>query len=513
MALIKCKKCGQPVSDKADFCSLCGAPVEVAVENNGFGNVPMVTCGECGFEFRAALSSCPECGSTLAITDVEITVDAEQKEETTSVAKQVAFYPDRTVVVEQKTKEITSNQPKTEERRKEGNAKYITLFLAFVFILCCVLYFAFISTPFSTTVNTEEGNLKKEECSLNSKKDNPVVIVEEVVDRDSLAIVAILNEVNHKLNDIYYSCDLPLSDEYAQLLARSKSITDSITQTTGEEWNDAWYVCNIDWLNQMDPDSVEYKIIYYDRAEYDSLNTDVLKKVIASIEFNDPCYLGYLSTARVVFISVDGKWVIDNVGVHKEQLRDFIEENTNCRINGYEYVDLGLPSGTLWASCNVGATSPEEYGNYYSWGETTTKANYTEDSYQYYNGGYVNIGGDISGTQYDVAHVEWGGSWRIPTEAEFRELNDRCTWSWTSYNGVNGYQITGPNGNSIFLPAAGTRCGSMLENCGSYGIYWSGTYYADGYNAYYLYTYDVSHYVAPSDGCEYGNTVRPVRDR
>ena len=179
--------------------------------------------------------------------------------------------------------------------------------------------------------------------------------------------------------------------------------------------------------------------------------------------------------------------------------------------NGYEYIDLGLSSGTMWAAYNVGATSPEGYGNYYAWGETTTKSDYSESSYQYHNGSvYVNIGSNISGTQYDVARTQWGGSWRMPTKAEFQELIDRCTWTWTTYNNVKGYKVTGPNGNSIFLPAAGLRYGTELYYRGSHGYYWSGSL-NESYQSY-TYRLDFS-----SGGRrvgfifrEYGYTVRPV---
>ena len=144
--------------------------------------------------------------------------------------------------------------------------------------------------------------------------------------------------------------------------------------------------------------------------------------------------------------------------------------------NGYEYVDLGLPSGVMWATYNVGASSPEGYGDYYAWGETTTKSDYSKSNYRYYNGNdYIDIGSNISGTRYDVARAQWGGSWRLPTKAEFEELKDRCTWTWTSYKGVRGYKVTGPNGNSIFLPAAGKRKGTELNDRGSDGYYWSGS--------------------------------------
>jgi len=139
-----------------------------------------------------------------------------------------------------------------------------------------------------------------------------------------------------------------------------------------------------------------------------------------------------------------------------------------------EAIDLGLPSGTKWASCNVGATKPEEYGGYYAWGETEEKDVYSEDTYQYYqNGSYVSLGSDISGTEYDVAHVKWGGNWVMPTHDEQMELLSNCTSEWTTLNGVNGRKFTGPNGNSIFLPAAGGRWYGDLYHAGEYGYYWS----------------------------------------
>ena len=150
--------------------------------------------------------------------------------------------------------------------------------------------------------------------------------------------------------------------------------------------------------------------------------------------------------------------------------------------NGHEYVDLGLPSGLKWATCNVGANKPEDYGDYFAWGETETKTEYSV-------GNSLTRGHSISELQrrgivdgnnrltssHDAARVKWGGKWRIPTKAELRELCDKCTWSLMSQNGVEGYKVTGPNGNSIFLPAAGLRDGSSLDLAGSYGYYWSST--------------------------------------
>ncbi|MBR5062753.1 MAG: hypothetical protein IKX24_11530 [Prevotella sp.] len=144
---------------------------------------------------------------------------------------------------------------------------------------------------------------------------------------------------------------------------------------------------------------------------------------------------------------------------------------------GGEAVDLGLPSGTLWASCNIGASKPEDAGGYYAWGETAEKDTYLSATYQYYqNGSYVAIGTDISGTEYDVATALWGSDWCMPTEEQMQELIDGCNSEWTSLNGVNGRKFTSKkNGNSIFLPAAGNKVSSVLANVGNYGYYHTAT--------------------------------------
>ena len=175
-------------------------------------------------------------------------------------------------------------------------------------------------------------------------------------------------------------------------------------------------------------------------------------------------------------------------------------------INGYGYVDLGL--SVKWATCNVGASSPEDYGDYNAWGETSVKTSYTEDNCSTY-GKFM---GDIGGTSRDVAHVKWGGSWRMPTKAEFEELIDRCTWAWTTQGGKSGYRVTGPSGKSIFLPAAGYRYGTSLFSAGSFGSYWSSTPYSSyaGF-AYYLSFYGSNHYVSGYYR-RYGHTMRPVSE-
>ena len=153
-----------------------------------------------------------------------------------------------------------------------------------------------------------------------------------------------------------------------------------------------------------------------------------------------------------------------------------------------QLVDLGL--SVKWAGWNIGANSPEEYGDYFSWGETSVKNEYTWGTYEYCGGDEntcYSIGDDIGGTMYDVASESWGGAWRMPTVYEMDELCKECSWEWMRYKGVYGHKVTGPNGNSIFLPAAGMRFDSTLSGCGQLGYYWSSTFLsAYGSFAYYM---------------------------
>ena len=169
----------------------------------------------------------------------------------------------------------------------------------------------------------------------------------------------------------------------------------------------------------------------------------------------------------------------------------------------HEYVDLGL--SVKWATCNVGASKPEDYGDYFAWGETKPKNSYGSSNYSY-KGNPVTL--PISD---DAARANWGGSWRMPTTAEQDELRKKCTWTWTTQNGVKGYKVTSKsNGNSIFLPAAGCRLDSSLYDAGSYGYYWSSSLYTDGP----LYAWRVYFYSSNVDGYGYdrycGFSVRPV---
>ena len=178
-------------------------------------------------------------------------------------------------------------------------------------------------------------------------------------------------------------------------------------------------------------------------------------------------------------------------------------------INGHAYADLGL--SVKWATCNVGASSPEDYGNYYAWGETATKSSYDADNSKTFRKSSYNydIGGNSS---LDAARANWGGTWRLPTKAEMQELIDKCTWAWTTQGSKKGCKVTGPSGRSIFLPAAGCRFWSSLYYAGSNGRYWTSTpYEGDADGACSLYFDDSDRRV--DWGPRYhGFSVRPVSE-
>ena len=190
----------------------------------------------------------------------------------------------------------------------------------------------------------------------------------------------------------------------------------------------------------------------------------------------------------------------------------------NGTYNGHTYVDLGLPSGTLWATCNVGATTPEGYGDYFAWGETEPKDYYYWSTYQHYNGSNLTkyTGNDGLTTllpEDDAATANWGEGWRMPTQAEFQELLDNTTMTWTTQNGVNGRLFTATNGNSLFLPAAGNRWEGGLGYAGSDGIYWSSSLGSGSPNsAWNLYFRSDYAYVCGFYYRGYGFSVRPVRE-
>lgn len=186
-------------------------------------------------------------------------------------------------------------------------------------------------------------------------------------------------------------------------------------------------------------------------------------------------------------------------------------------------VDLGLPSGTLWADRNVGADSPEAYGNYFAWGEISTKSTYNWSTYKWCKDPYDTMTKYCTKSSYgkvdnktvldledDAAYVNMGAEWRMPTETQMSELNSKCTWTWTKQKGTKGYKVTGPNGNSIFLPAAGYRDGSYFSNAGSRGYYWSASLHESYPYSAWVVSFNSSGYDTYSCYRGFGVTVRAV---
>ena len=202
------------------------------------------------------------------------------------------------------------------------------------------------------------------------------------------------------------------------------------------------------------------------------------------------------ATVKIVATPAEGaefiSWSDDTVSVELEREIILTSDSTITATFSRVAVDLGLPSGLKWAPCNVGATKPEEYGNYYAWGETATKSDYSWDTYKYGSSSdaltkYCNDSSrgkdgftdDLTTLEAadDAAAVNWGDAWRMPTDAEWQELIDNCDWIWTDdYNdtGVAGCIVASKtNGNAIFLPAAGSRDGGRPFSAGYSGVYWS----------------------------------------
>lgn len=196
-------------------------------------------------------------------------------------------------------------------------------------------------------------------------------------------------------------------------------------------------------------------------------------------------FMAVTSSAQILFdrgdVNGDGNADISDVVTLVNIILNGGDAQLTCPDNHHPHmIDLGLPSGTKWACCNVGADKPEDYGGYYAWGETEEKDSYDWSTYIHCDGSpntWHNIGSDIAGTQYDVAHVKWGGSWVMPSKEQIIELLNNCTREWTTVNGVKGRKFTSKtNGGSIFLPAAGFWY-SELGSAGDYGYYWSSTLY------------------------------------
>ena len=205
---------------------------------------------------------------------------------------------------------------------------------------------------------------------------------------------------------------------------------------------------------------------------------------------SSPSVLGYPSDAFALTNNCPIYVPAESVDAYKSAWSEYADR-IYPMVESHEAVDLGL--SVKWASCNIGASSPEEYGDYYAWGETEPKGGSSQwSNYTWCNGSSssltkYNIHSDLGTVDYkigldlddDAAHVNWGGNWRMPTMTELEELHYQCTWTWTTQGGKNGYRVTGPNGNSIFLPASGYWAGSSLNGAGTAGAFWSSTLWPD----------------------------------
>ena len=211
----------------------------------------------------------------------------------------------------------------------------------------------------------------------------------------------------------------------------------------------------------------------------------------------------------------------------------FKPDGGNGKHQEHEYVDLGL--SVKWATMNVGASSPEDYGNYYAWGETEPKDYYDWSTYKWCELKYHSENNytafltkyctqsDCGHEQFvdnkmilesadDAACVFWGGVWRMPTKEEQDELRDNCTWEWTTSNNINGYRVTGPNGHSIFLPAGGVRIGNASYAIGEFGYYWSSSLMIDSISEAHSIVFTPTSKSCDSDSLYRGRKIRPVYD-
>lgn len=245
---------------------------------------------------------------------------------------------------------------------------------------------------------------------------------------------------------------------------------------------------------------------------------------IAEITSSGEVLANGLGTCTITCEATDGSGI-------KATCEVLVSRDESGTINGQTYVDLFLPSRTLWATCNIGANSPEEYGDYFAWGETegynSGKTNFSWSTYKWCNGSYDTLTKYNVSSSYgivdnktelnledDAAYVNLGAEWRMPSREQFQELINinYTTTEWTTLNGVKGRKITSKsNGNSIFLPAAGYRYKSSLDYASSYGYYWSHTLGTSNPGDARCMYFDSNYISADNEDRCRGHSVRPVR--
>lgn len=252
-------------------------------------------------------------------------------------------------------------------------------------------------------------------------------------------------------------------------------------------------------------------------ADNKSVTWESSDEDVAEVNRNGRIIANAGGTCTITCIAVDGSGVKATCEVR------VMPEGTYGTSNGHDWIDLGLPSGTKWATCNVGASKPEEYGNYYAWGETTTKQKYYASTYKHCNNNLYSLTKYCTDSSYgkvdnkvelepvdDAATANWGGSWKMPTKVQMKELVDNCSFEFTSFNGVAGAIVTGLNDNQIFLPAAGQFRFEELKAFG-YGDYISSSLYGDNtYACSLFFPTPIGSWMVSATPRNYGSSVRPV---
>lgn len=274
--------------------------------------------------------------------------------------------------------------------------------------------------------------------------------------------IKVVNNTDQIIQESYYKVLVEVSGEYANENNENLADNDNNAFSNYSEVSDDYSEFNPTVIEEagrhIDPYS---SVLYFDGG---SVNGDHLVKDIKVTIPKEELLKNFLPYIN---------WRGNEYQNYKKLKARGTNTASRGEINGYEYVDLDLPSGIVWATCNVGATSPYESGGFYAWGETNTK-----DTYKRENSFHWGRGITIEGhAQYDIVKSLWGGNWRMPSENDYRELINECVWTWISENGVCGYKIEGLNSNSIFLPAGGFREDSEINEANSFGRYWTSTYF------------------------------------
>ena len=323
-----------------------------------------------------------------------------------------------------------------------------------------------------------------------------------------------LNESDRIFNNFLETTMADYTNDIAQLnkgydyCFRASQELSGMENKVPEEWMPRMYRCD-----SLDADYVQ-KISAFVEHELNNLSAEQDTAAVIS-------RLRQLEEFGYIKMNVDGNGILDRIETEIGLWRNPIGST-----NGHEWVYLGLPSGTLWATCNVGASKPEDYGNYYAWGETNTKTAYNWETYKYADGDKDKLTKYCNSSSYgnngftdnlttlqsgDDPAAAWGSGWHTPDKEQWDELLENTTHQWTTRNGTGGRLFTSKkNGQTLFLPAAGYRYDSSLDYAGSNGYYWSSSLYADYPNyAWYFYFYSVSYYMS-SYYRLYGQSVRPV---